>query len=110
MIIKRRIETVHLSRQPGGNVKMTVNHGVVMVAKRFGVVNITRTIGADKHYEHTQSVASATWTINHNLGKFPSVTVLDSEGRECVGDLVHNSVNQCTGNFGSSFGGKAICN
>lgn len=31
-------------------------------------------------YEHTQDVASAVWTIAHNLNRFPSVTVTDHLG------------------------------
>ena len=32
----------------------------------------------DKHYLHTQGTAQAVWVVNHNMGKYPSVTVLDS--------------------------------
>ena len=35
---------------------------------------------SDKRYTHNQVSASATWTINHNLGKFPSVTIKFSTG------------------------------
>lgn len=64
----------------------------------------------DKFYEHTQAVASTTWIINHNLVKFPSVSIVDSEGRTCQGDITYNSVNQCTATFSAAFGGKAYCN
>ena len=37
---------------------------------------------APSTYVHEQSVASATWTAVHNLGSFPSVTVVDSAGTE----------------------------
>lgn len=35
-------------------------------------------------YEHTQGVASDTWTIVHNLNKRPSVTVIDTAGNTIV--------------------------
>jgi hypothetical protein len=36
--------------------------------------------GSDAYYRHVQSVAAAVWTVVHNLGKFPSVSVVDSTG------------------------------
>lgn len=65
---------------------------------------------ADKHYEHTQAVASTTWTINHNLGKICSVVTVDSLGREWFGSVTHNSINQVVVEFAAAFGGKAYCN
>lgn len=65
---------------------------------------------ADKHYEHTQAVASTTWTINHNLGKICSVVTVDSLGREWFGTVTHNSINQVVVEFAAAFGGKAYCN
>lgn len=38
-------------------------------------------------YTHTQGVASTLWTINHNLGTYPAVTVRDS-----TGDVVEVSI------------------
>lgn len=72
-----------------------------------GTLNLTMN---DLSYEHTQAVASTTWTINHNLGKYPSVTIVDTSGREWFGDVEYNSVNQCTATFSAAFGGKAYCN
>lgn len=36
-----------------------------------------QTVG-DKHYTHEQVISSSLWVINHNLNKYPSVTVVDS--------------------------------
>ena len=41
----------------------------------------------DKAYEYTQSTASDTWIINHNLNKYPSITVVDSGGNQVYGDV-----------------------
>lgn len=65
---------------------------------------------ADKNYVHTQAVPSTTWTINHNLGKFPSISIVDTSDREWLGDIIHNSINQAVVVFAASFGGKAYCN
>lgn len=64
----------------------------------------------DKHFAHTQSVASATWVVNHNLNKYPSVTVVDSAGTVVVGQVAYNSTTQATLTFVGSFSGKAYFN
>ena len=58
-------------------------------------------------YAHTQSVSSATWTITHNLGYRPAVSVVDSGGNYVVGDVNYISVNALTISFSSPFGGSA---
>ena len=58
-------------------------------------------------YAHTQSVSSATWTITHNLGYRPAVSVVDSGGNYVVGDVNYVSVNALTISFSSPFGGSA---
>jgi len=67
------------------------------------------------NYTHTQSAASATWTITHNLNKFPSVTVIDSGDSVVQGEILYNSANQLTltfyaGGSTSAFSGKAYLN
>lgn len=64
----------------------------------------------DKHFAHTQSVASATWVVTHNLGKYPSVSVVDSAGELVVGQVDYNSINQTTLTFVGAFSGKAYFN
>lgn len=66
--------------------------------------------GADANYVHTQASALGTWTVAHNLGKRPSVTVVDSSDREVEGDIVHDSINQATITFSAAFAGKAYVN
>lgn len=66
--------------------------------------------GAALNYTHTQAVPASVWTVIHNLGKRPSVTIFDSANDEVEGDIVHNSVNQLTLTFSAAFGGVAYCN
>lgn len=66
--------------------------------------------GVDKSYVHSQGVATATWIVDHNLGKHPSVTVVDSAGTTVVGSVVHNSSNRLTISFNAAFSGTAFCN
>ena len=61
-------------------------------------------------YVHTQSTPSATWVINHNLGRNPSVTVVDSSEKVVFGDITYVTDNQLTVSFSAAFGGKAYLN
>jgi len=49
-------------------------------------------------------------TIAHNLGKFPSVTTVDSAGSHVVGDIQHIDNNNFTITFKASFQGKVYVN
>jgi len=58
-------------------------------------------------YIHTQGSSASTWTINHNLGFYPSVTVVDNGDNVVVGDVNYISTNSLTVSFSAVFGGKA---
>lgn len=58
-------------------------------------------------YVHTQAVASSTWTINHNLGFYPSVTVVDSADNMVMGEVNYPNSNQVIVTFNGSFSGTA---
>lgn len=62
---------------------------------------------AQVFYVHTQSVASAVWTINHNLGGQPTAVVLDSAGTQCEGTFSYPSNNQMVITFTAAFTGVA---
>jgi len=47
-----------------------------------------------KTYVHEQLSPSINWIINHNLGEFPIVQVIDSGGNEIEVEIVHISMNQ----------------
>jgi hypothetical protein len=64
--------------------------------------------GGSSRYVHTQSSASTTWTINHNLGYRPSVELLNSGGVEVDGNVVHVSVNQVSVLFTVAIAGTAL--
>ncbi len=66
--------------------------------------------GGDKHYVHNQTSASNSWDVTHNLGKFSSVTVVDSSYNRIEGEVIYNDINSLTINFTASFSGKAYIN
>lgn len=59
---------------------------------------------------HNQSSASAQWTITHNLGKYPSVSVVDSANNEVIGEVEYVTDTQLTIKFSAPFSGKAFLN
>lgn len=66
--------------------------------------------GGDKTYLHVQNLASTVWTINHNLGKYPAIDVVDSAGTRVEGTIEYLSLYVARVTFSSLFGGTATCN
>lgn len=62
------------------------------------------------NYVHAQSVPDADWTISHGLGRYPSVTVVDSAGSAVIGNVEYVSANQVVVHFNGAFGGSAFLN
>ena len=65
---------------------------------------------ADKTFEFTQAVPSATWSIQHGLGKFPSVSVANNNNILMYGNITYIDNNNLTINFSAGFSGKAYLN
>lgn len=59
---------------------------------------------------HNQSAASTEWVITHNLGKYPSVSVVDSSGAEVIGEVEYLTDTQLKVKFSAAFSGKAYLN
>ena len=73
--------------------------------------------GGDMYtYTHTQATPSSLWVIHHNLGRYPSVSVVDSAGNEGYGDVSYllgdpgKAGVELTVAFSSPFSGKAFLN
>jgi hypothetical protein len=65
---------------------------------------------ADKNFVFNQSVASSTWTVQHNLNKFPSCTMVLSTGQQGYGDVTFIDENNLTITFAGAESGKAYIN
>ena len=61
-------------------------------------------------YIHEQGVASAVWTVQHNLNKYPSVTVVDSAENVIVADVEYIDVNTVTITMNGASKGRAYLN
>ena len=65
---------------------------------------------ATNYYIHEQGFSSTTWNINHGLGKYPSVTVVDSGGNWMIGEVYYKNENEIILRFTYEFSGKAYLN
>jgi len=61
-------------------------------------------------YTECFEVASSVWTITHNLGEYPSVTVIDSGNTVVVGNVEYISSQQLRITFAASFSGCVFLN
>jgi len=64
----------------------------------------------DKTFEFTQGVPATTWNIQHNLGKFPSVSVINNNNIIINGEVTYIDNNNVQLNFSAGFTGKAYLN
>lgn len=64
----------------------------------------------DAYFSVAQSTPSATWTINHGLGKRPSVTVVDSANTVVEGEVEYIDNNNLIIKFQGGFTGTAYLN
>jgi hypothetical protein len=108
---------------PAGNVVRVSDSTTNKVTTAGNVVTVVAVgtqgpAGAgDLNLIHTQSVASSTWQVTHNLGKYPSVSVVDTSETEVVGKVIYkdwDSGNTSTTKlqilFTAPFAGKAFLN
>lgn len=58
-------------------------------------------------FVYDQSIASDVWSIPHNLGVYPAVTVIDSAGSLIEGDVRYDNNNHVTLMFSAAFAGIA---
>ena len=63
----------------------------------------------DKHYSHEQRDRATIWTVNHNLGKYPTVHIY------YMSDMMHGKIRYISDNsleieFCMPCKGMAICN
>ena len=57
-----------------------------------------------------QNTVATVWNIQHNLGKFPSITVIDTGDTVVTGEYTYIDNNNVQLNFSAGFAGKAYLN
>ena len=64
----------------------------------------------DRHHTHKQAQAAKVWTVAHNLGKRPAVTVVDSAGTVVIGEVDYLDDNTVRLTFCAAFSGTEYFN
>jgi hypothetical protein len=61
-------------------------------------------------FKHYQTTTSAEWIITHNMGKYPSVSVVDSANSYVIGEVEYIDENVLIVRFKNPFKGNAFLN
>ena len=85
-------------------------HGSLELDKFYGMSLHASDNYADKSYVFVQSVPSASWTVTHNLNKFPSVSVVDTANTQVFTIAEYIDTNTLILTFSAAFAGKAYIN
>lgn len=89
------------------------NLNLLGTADRSSLVNSINEVlsiansAAGSVYTHVQSAPASPWTVNHNLGYRPAVSVFSVGGKEVIVEIIHASVNQTLIYFDSPMPGSA---
>lgn len=77
------------------------------------VVALVGPRGADgsaaSRFEHVQGSSSALWTVNHNFGFWPDITIFSTGGLRVEAEIIHLNLNQANVIFDDPFAGIALC-
>lgn len=106
-IINARIdsEVEALNTEIDKKVETITGSPLIDVQRTGNAVTLT-----SKTYIHEQGVASDTWVIEHNLNKYPSVTLIDTAGTIFIGRVEYIDTNNCIVTINGSTKGKALLN
>jgi hypothetical protein len=99
--LKGAIYTLNLTNI-GGNGNLDLN--------KFYDFAVFTLSSPDKTFEFTQGQPATTWNIQHDLNKFPSVSVINNNNVVINGEVTYIDKNNVQLNFSAGFSGKAYLN
>ena len=85
-------------------------NGNLELTKSYDFASFTLVSDSDKTFVFTQGVAALVWTVNHNLAKFPSVSVVDTANTGVISQIDYIDNNNLTITNTAQFAGKAYLN
>ena len=94
---------------------MSINHlesNGSLILDKYYVISLSNKGQSDKNFTSSDIsfTANVGRVINHNLGKRPTIVLVDSAGNVVVADIQHNSTTQITVTTTSSFTGVIHAN
>ena len=82
-----------------------------LIANKDYFISLLTYAGAnDANFLYTLDGSASVYVINHNLNKYPSVTIFDQNNAEVETQVVFNNLNTATLTFSLPFTGKASFN
>jgi hypothetical protein len=87
--------------------QIAVSHGFVGTEEEW-LASLHGSSSGQAHV-HSQAIESATWTVNHNFGFRPTVTVFDSTGAPVIAGVAHPNLNQAIITFVTPQTGSVRC-
>jgi len=86
-------------------------NGGVINQEYYNFATFTTSSGVgDKNFVFTQAAAANPWTVQHDLNKFPSCTMVLNSGQQGYGDVTFIDENNLTITFAGATSGKAYIN
>ena len=103
-----------LTQEDGSVYSMSLTYlsgsGVIKALHYYGIQIDVDAIEGDKNFTFTQPTPSAEWPIQHNMDKFPSVSVVNNNNILMYGNTTYVDKNNLTISFSAGFSGKAYLN
>ncbi len=92
------------------NLTNLFGNGVLDLNKFYDFAVFTLSSQGAPTFVFTQGIPATTWNIQHNLGKFPSVSVINNNDVVINGEVTYIDNNNVQLNFSDGFTGKAYLN
>ena len=92
------------------NITNLFGNGVLDLDKFYDFAVFTLSSQGVPTFVFNQNTVATVWNIQHNLGKFPSITVIDTGDTVVTGEYTYIDNNNVTLTFSAGFAGKAYLN
>ena len=80
------------------------------LTKRVELGELTAYINSANTFTFTQGAPATVWYVQHDLEKFPSVSVINNNNIIVIGQVEYINKNNLTITFSAAFTGKAYLN
>lgn len=70
---------------------------------------VTGPPGVEFRYEHVQASPASVWQVQHSLGKYPNVSIINDGGRQVWADVDHSTTDLTVITFPTPYSGRAVC-
>jgi hypothetical protein len=105
-----RISTYDKDQVIQGTDKVIGTDGITGETLNYEIADLALTISGEITYIENVTQSTDVWNLEHNLGRFPAVQVVDTAGSVVIGDIQYVDQNNITITFSAPFQGTAYLN